>query len=183
MHLITGLLLGEMILGNKILSKGRAAGAPFELVHVLAGRLRVRVHALKGNVRLEQQITAALGEVPGVTQAQADARTGSVLVLFDEKPEVRQALIEQLQRLSLAGQDTAAKRPLPEVPWLRQGIQELGKQANSHLMVHSHGATDLTTLLGLAALVWGTKTVVAPVGVSRWQGMTLLYWGYNIMRR
>lgn len=183
MHLITGLLLGEMFLGSKILSKGRAAGAPFELVHVLSGRLRVRVHALKGNARLEQQITAALGEVPGVTRAQADARTGSVLVLFDEMPEVRQALIEQLRKLSVAGQGTATAKPLPEVPWFRQGIQELGKQANSHLMLQSHGVTDLTTLLGLAALVWGTKTVIAPAGVSRWQGMTLLYWGYNILRR
>jgi hypothetical protein len=75
------------------------------------------------------------------------------------------------------------KRSRPEVPVLRQRLQDLGSQADSFLMQQSRGATDLTTLLGVAAGSWGIETLLVPGTVSRWQGMTLVYWGYNILRR
>ena len=52
-------------------------------LHVLDGRLRVKVPEVKRAPRKAAEVVRALQSVAGVTYVQANPTTGSVLVLFD----------------------------------------------------------------------------------------------------
>jgi hypothetical protein len=51
--------------------------------HILPGRLRLRLPGLKRSRDRAEQLAAIARQVPGVTGATANPRTGSLLVLFD----------------------------------------------------------------------------------------------------
>ena len=51
----------------------------------LPGRARLRLKQLKKQDQLAEQTAHALGALPGISQAEANPVTGSVLILFDAK--------------------------------------------------------------------------------------------------
>lgn len=61
---------------------GMSAG---NVVSFAPGRARLRLHALRGQPSLVQPLGDALAAVEGVRQVQANAATGSVLLLFDAR--------------------------------------------------------------------------------------------------
>jgi hypothetical protein len=182
MHLLTGLMLGEMLLGSKLLG-GRGKRPPFELVHALPGRLRVRVACIQGETSAAEALVERLAALDGVSEVSADARTASVLIRFDDTPDTREAIVATLEVVSGATKD--APPPAPEgQPRLLTQLGELGRAANAEVLAHTGGLADLETLFAAGCGAYGLKTLLAPgVTLSRWHGMTLLYWSYNILRR
>ena len=186
MHILTGMLLGEMLLGSAALKKFRRGGPAYEMVHVLPGRLRLRVERIKEDDALRQQLCDALAAVKGVTSVAADPRTGSLLLLFSDGTPTRQAIVATLDRLT--AEPEADDRAAPEeaddnTPLLRRKVKGLGRALNRGVMEESHGVADLSTLSAVAAMVWGGKIVLWPGAESRWRGATLIYWSYNMLRR
>jgi hypothetical protein len=51
--------------------------------HIVPGRLRLKLRALKHSPDRAEQLAATARQVSGVTNATANPRTGSLLVLFD----------------------------------------------------------------------------------------------------
>jgi hypothetical protein len=182
MHLITGLVLGELLLGKRLLQRG-AGPLPFEMVHALPGRLRVRVAVARDNPAACQALQDLLHELPAVTRASADPRSGSVLVQYRDSEQARRAVIGALERATAPGEQAPAPQAGPDQPpLLRSRISELSGRANRGLLRQTGGLTDLGTLAAVAAGAWGVKTVLRPGAISRWQGLTLIYWSYNMLR-
>lgn len=55
----------------------------YTLIHQTHGRMRVRLHALKGNVSEATGLLKSLKSLPGITRVVANDITGSVVVYFD----------------------------------------------------------------------------------------------------
>lgn len=188
MHLLTGLMLGELLMGSRMLGK-RAPEVPFEIVHSLPGRLRVRVAALRGQQASAREVVALLTATPGVNSASANALTGTMLIHFDDGPEIRAALVEALEGAAAslttakaeAAHETSLEAGAP--PKILHRVGGFARHANTEVLEHSGGLVDLETLLGAACALWGAKTLLSPGLLARWQGVTLLYWSYNIFRR
>jgi hypothetical protein len=54
-----------------------------ELAHSVPGRLRVHVVGLRGRAGIADEVRAAVLAIPGVSNATANAVTGSVIVSYD----------------------------------------------------------------------------------------------------
>jgi copper chaperone CopZ len=52
-------------------------------IHMLEGRLRIKVSEIKGSVDKAVEVEATIRELEGVTHVKANSVTGNVLVLFD----------------------------------------------------------------------------------------------------
>jgi copper chaperone CopZ len=61
----------------------RPAALQFDLAHHLPGRLRLRSAVLKGNALASEEARRHLAQIDGVTSAQANPSTGSVLLEYD----------------------------------------------------------------------------------------------------
>lgn len=186
MHLLSGLLLSELFLSRRLLTRARGPAVALELVHVLPGRLRARLPLLRGDRELAAQVEARVAELEGVHAVVADPRSGSVLVHFADGLEVRRELVQTLRELVRQRQAAEASAAPPAdqqgEPSLRLQLKQAGREADQQMMRQTSGTLDLGTLLAVAAGGWGFKTMVAPGVLSRWQGLTLLYWSYNMLK-
>lgn len=54
-----------------------------EYCHILGGRIRTKVRAVKGSHAMAGEMESRLAKLNGVAHVKANALTGSVLVLFD----------------------------------------------------------------------------------------------------
>jgi len=54
-------------------------------LHMLDGRLRVKVAEVKGSPAVATLVETELSEVPGITRVSANPLTGNVLVLYDQE--------------------------------------------------------------------------------------------------
>jgi copper chaperone CopZ len=69
-------------------------------LHVLDGRLRVKVPALKRSPAKADEIETVLSKLDGIFQVKANPQTGNVLVLFDSIKLDHQSVISELKSLS-----------------------------------------------------------------------------------
>jgi hypothetical protein len=68
-----------------------------EVVSIVAGRVRLRVHGLRDNAARADAIAATIGALPGVTSAKANATTGTLLVRFDQTETSVAAIVSALE--------------------------------------------------------------------------------------
>src|SRR5262245_19629576 len=73
-------------------------------IHILPGRVRVRLPRLKGNASLAGEVERTLTALAGVLHVETSTTTGSVLVVYE--PQIAQALHIQALGL-LLGRDGA----------------------------------------------------------------------------
>ena len=72
-------------------------------LHVLEGRLRVKVPDVKRSRVKAQKIEAALLAIDGITEVKSNPRTGNVLVFFDSKKLTPLQVISTTRELSQFG--------------------------------------------------------------------------------
>jgi hypothetical protein len=183
MHMLTGLVLGELLMGAGLF-RGKPKRPSFELASALPGRVRVRISSLRGDALGCERVRKQLEGFEHVSEVRCDQRTGSVLVHFQDSPETRQALIDGFTQLAEAASPRSRESQPASMPQLNQQLIELGRGLNARVLQASGGKADLEGLLAAGLLGFGIKTLLFPgTAISRWQGMTLCYWAYNIMRR
>ncbi|WP_447984050.1 heavy-metal-associated domain-containing protein [Nitrospira sp. Nam74] len=68
-------------------------------VHVLDGRLRIRLTEVKRSAATAATVERMLRDLPGVKNAHANRMTGSVLVFFDSTVLTHQAILGKLKAL------------------------------------------------------------------------------------
>lgn len=66
-------------------------------LHVMDGRLRVKVPETKRSVSKAQQVEQLLRLLPGVTRVTANPTTGNVLVLFDSEQLTHDEILSTLR--------------------------------------------------------------------------------------
>ena len=202
MHILTGLLVGEFLLGGGILKKlrggsgggGGRGGPGFKLRHVLAGRVRFFVPLLKGGPkeRLEELVSEVEG-IRNVKEVAADHRTGSLVVKFQEAQATRGDIVACLQRFvekhrakenpQEARERSTVGGRLEGEPLLKETLMEVGRALNAAVRQETRDVVDLNTLLATGFGVLGAKTLVAPGSSRRLSGLSWLYWSYNLLRR
>ena len=181
MSLLNGLLIGQMIWSA---TRGAQKPPAFTLVHSLPGRLRVCVAEIKGDSGASERLQGELLAIDGVREANAEPRTGSVLLRYDDSPETRQAIVQALEGADGDSDDTAAKESTEQgPPKLLTSVVAAARRANRQVLERSHGLVDLETLVAMGFGAWGLKTLVLPAGRSRLNGVSMIYWSYNMLRR
>ncbi len=68
-------------------------------LHVLDGRVRIKVPGIKRSPMKASQVERALAKVKGITHVRANAVTGSVLVLYHSKTITPHRIAEALRDL------------------------------------------------------------------------------------
>jgi copper chaperone CopZ len=67
-------------------------------LHVLDGRLRIKVPEVKGAPLKASKVMGALSKIRGVTYVQANPTTGSVLVLFESEVISPEQIVQALRQ-------------------------------------------------------------------------------------
>ena len=71
-------------------------------MHTPAGRLRLKVEAVRGSPDAAQMVEATLRAIPGVLEATANPGTGSVSLLYEPEQIAAPEIHEALQSLEVA---------------------------------------------------------------------------------
>ena len=68
-----------------------------EYLHALEGRLRIKVPGVKGSASMAADVEELLASIDGIDTAEANPRTGNVLVLYDSDRLTQGDVIETLR--------------------------------------------------------------------------------------
>lgn len=82
-------------------------------IHMLEGRIRLKVGKAKGNPRAAADIQRRLSECPGIRQVMTSTLTGSVLILYHSQRLSQNEVLSLLQRLGYL--KTAFRAPVATV--------------------------------------------------------------------
>lgn len=84
-----------------------------EIAHVMAGRTRLRIAALRGNAAFFESASAILSALPGVCKAEGRPLTGSLVIHHDAPLSlvVEAALEKRLFAVAEKGRAAAPERP------------------------------------------------------------------------
>ena len=85
-------------------------------VHMLEGRLRIKVSEIKGSPEKAGEVEAALVRMRGVSHVQANALTGNVLVLFESDLTNHYHIIGTLKDSGCLNEETTRPRR-PSTRW------------------------------------------------------------------
>jgi copper chaperone CopZ len=80
-----------------------------ELVHVIDGRARIRVPAIKASERRGRELERCLLTLDGVERAEVNPTTASVVVCFDRQATSLDAILAHLGRNGYVGVANAAR--------------------------------------------------------------------------
>ena len=80
-------------------------------VHVIDGRLRIKVPAIKRSDQRARQVEAILTSLDGIIRVTANPTTGNVLVLFHSHLVTHQAIIDMLRQTDYLRKPTAVPAP------------------------------------------------------------------------
>jgi copper chaperone CopZ len=105
-----------------------------DYVHVLEGRLRIKVAEVKGSPRTAALVERELTLRKGITAVTANPTTGNVLVLYESAVVTPLDLISALRAIGCL-QRRAPLRPAPRSPMLVRRLAETFARATVELAV------------------------------------------------
>ena len=162
------------------------------LLHRLPTRLRLGVPALREPTSLppgaerEEAIPAssladtvesAVSNVEGVTSAQANSVTGSLLVEHDGAPGREDAIMSTLYDV------LPPAPPLADEPLLLTELRRVGEALNQASLRASKGRIDLRTTLPLLLGIYGLSRLIIARPYRPPSGLTMVWWAYTSMRQ
>ena len=141
---------------------------PAELVHHIAGRMRLRIPAAKGNAAKLREIQRSLPELAGVQSVEANAMLGTLVVRYDPKlfTSFTASLTEFAREHSLfaiAGQNAA-----PCVSNADRSLNRFLGSVNRAVQAGLGNAINLKELLPLAVGVYALFFVDKAVAAAQW---------------
>ncbi len=166
---------------------------PFALVASSAGRRRYRAAYIASG--LADQLEQTLNRLDYINQAQVNAATGSILLLFDESHAAQVDALAEWLRTHLftprrpaagaAGGSAAtavqsAQRPMAEAGTLTRSIHDTARAFSNWIRRISGGVLDMSSFAAILLLLRGIrKTLFTHAYPS---GMQMLWWALTIMR-
>jgi hypothetical protein len=135
-----------------------------ELLHAIPGRIRLRVHEVKGSPARAHEVEQQVAGLKLVRRVEVNPVTGSVLVVYDHEDS---ASIAELGRLFLPGLELATMTtppdPVPDVdavtPSVVEGVMHHARAINANLRTTT-GGLDLRVLVPATFVLLGIKTLV-----------------------
>jgi hypothetical protein len=162
-------------------------------LHVLPGRFRLRIPALKGDRKRAREVEEALGRSPLVTKVTASATTGSVLVQYGPGnadsiaemiamflPGTDPAEIERLESLAVEALGRTTEERVesgaPRVDWHAR-VSEVLRGVNESVG-SSTGGADLRIILPALLLALGAyRMTTTRMSVPQWYDF--FWWCFN----
>lgn len=157
------------------------------VAHAIPGRIRLKIDRLKGDANLARETGERVRSLPGVERVETNTRTGSLLVLYDERApgwrEHQRPLAETLAQLWSLRPDEV-RRHLAHPSHRPQHARALGPHhvtgffstLNEHVEALTGGA-GLTLLVPLALVLLGIRGLFAAERAApRWYD--LLWFGF-----
>lgn len=141
-----------------------------KIVHAIPGRMRLKVADVRENPTLAGELQQRLTSLPGVRTVEVNARTGSVLILYEAtafaSPEALQELAKPLAEIfpgleirepqswlsSTNGSGTA--------PSLTQSITSFFAGLNKNIETTTGSAVDLRILLPVGLFLLGLRSLL-----------------------
>ncbi|MDA8387485.1 MAG: hypothetical protein M0Z58_02325 [Nitrospiraceae bacterium] len=148
------------------------------ITHRTKGRLRIKVPPRKGDGEYFASLAAGLLKVPGITDAETNPITGSVLILHATEPEkiiayanengLFRILLDKMNKGDNNGGGAAGKPPgRPASKRLTSRIADVFKQTDSMMLEMSGGQLDIGgtaffALLGVGIYQIASGNFMAP---------------------
>jgi hypothetical protein len=86
-------------------------------VHMLEGRLRIKVSEMKGSLEKAVDIESAVSQLKGVSHVKANELTGNLLVLFDPDLTNHYHIIGTLKDLGCLDDEEMTRSRRPRTRW------------------------------------------------------------------
>jgi hypothetical protein len=99
--------------------------------HLVPGRLRLKLPALKGSRQVAERLAGTTRSLPGVTDATANPTTGSLLVLFDPRQTDHTTIVTFLRERGEIDPKAILTTPAPPVDSRGQAWKEIAWSAGS----------------------------------------------------
>lgn len=144
----------------------------------IPGRLRLYMPAVITNDEAARRMKARMESTGAVREVRLNPRTGSALVLYDER-QVEAAVVEGAAIRLMGLDDTIRKRPVSR---MEKGLSALWDSVNHGVLEATNGLMDGRMLAGSALTVAAVRSL-AVNGTALPGAMTLLWWASNIFRR
>lgn len=148
--------------------------ATAHLAHGLPGRTRLKVPDKRGDMKFFTSAGQQLGECPGVTQVEANARTGSLLIRHSVPFSQIAAFADDHNLFTLqADNETSSSishQAAANLTWVNTQLAQL-----------SAGTLDLRSVMFLTLLVLCLVQIyrgqiLIPAGALLWNMLQLLHW-------
>lgn len=117
----------------------------FECCHALAGRLRIKMASIKRSPANAREIEEHLREFPGITKVKANAKTGSVLIHYDDDRIRQSGVLEAVQALGYR---------VPKRPKVRPRDDRGSRQPDDRI------AADITRIVAKTLLEVAVKRAI-----------------------
>jgi len=177
MHIITGMLLSFLMSKKQGMAKPPLLQIrwPIQTSHLLPGRVRFHIPLYKGNQKGLDGAMVQLRKIEGVSNAQANSITGSILIQFDESKLQADLLFAALIRL-LGLEKEIERTPVPR---LNKEISDIYKSMNQAVYAKTNGMLDVKTAIALLIAATGIYRILVERSVSMPATLTMIWWAYN----
>ena len=176
MHIITGVILASLLKkgqGNKAPSAPLLRlHTPVRTCHLLPGRVRFAVPALKGNKDAADRLTSALKRVQAIDLVAVNTISGSVVIRFNPEQISAELLVAAI--IKVLGLEKELERIPASV--LGREIHHVAHALNRAVYDQTQGLMDLRTALLLAMAGLGTIKLLQHRQLALPAAFTLLWW-------
>ncbi len=152
------------------------------------GRRRYYARNLVRNQALASLLAQYLYKMSGIRRVEINPRTGSILLLGDEKTldTVEKVLSEQVFSVPLPGEELM--KELDEAKTMEQKVEsdfrhtaaDVCRMFNQGVSAHTGHLVDLKALVSLMFIVRGLRRMITMN--ERASGPQLLWWAYSLLR-
>ena len=156
--------------------------AAAQIVHSVPGRMRIRVPAMRGNDDFFQRAAGHLARLEGVTQAQANSRTASILLLHvGVSSQTVGEWAEREALFSLAAQDQA-QRGKGVTPW--EAASWSMDSMDAGLKAATSGFLDVRSVVFVGLVAMAVRQIskgnfMAPAATLLWYALELVNKSWN----
>src|SRR5437763_7174615 len=139
-----------------------------DLAHHIAGRLRLRIPAAKGNPDLLRSIKESLERMPGVHRVKTNVKLGSVVLQYDPAAftDFVRTITEHAAQHDLF--TVAAEDTTPCVSETDQSLKRLLSEVNRTVHHATGGVINLKELFPLALGLYGLVFVNRSAAAAQW---------------
>ena len=137
------------------------------VAHAIPGRVRLKYHRLKKSPQMSRTIHSKLSAIKGVTRAEANPTTGSVLIHYDPGQKSMELFLEIAAVFGLAAADVEAMELLPsllnntlDTEGSGQEWDQLWKTIENSIPKLSHKEMNLGLILPAALCFLGARSLI-----------------------
>lgn len=152
---------------------------PVQVKHIIPGRVRFYIPLLKGDKNKADEIQRQLGTISSLNSVNVDYRSGSLLILFNEKEIGVGLLFATIIRLM--GLDEELDRE--KTPKVIKEMKDVGDSLNKAVYDKTAGLLDLWTLIYIAFAFFGIKNLFSGRIPFFAASSTFLWWALNGLMR